>query len=103
MGVDCLQVSLLEALAGFRQTFRHLSGDTLNLACEGMVTRPGELKRVRGCGMPRLRGVGKGDLYLRMAVRFPRAPLGTEATKTLRQLLPRTATASKRRAPPHAP
>jgi len=97
------EVSLLEALTGFRTGFRHIDGSLLALSCETEVTQPGQLRRIRGCGMPRLRGTGKGDLFLRMAVRFPRDPLAAEASKQLRQLLPRSATAASVRMPPPKP
>jgi DnaJ-class molecular chaperone len=87
------ELSLLEALAGFRTTLRHLDGNPLCLSCEGEVTRPGQLRRVRGWGMPRPRSGGKGDLYLRFSVRFPKEPLSDEACSLLRKLLPAVATA----------
>jgi len=87
--VCSLEVSLVEALTGFRTSLRHLDGSTLNLACEGEVTRPGQVRRVRGCGMPRRRAGGKGDLLLRIAVRFPSHPLDGDSGRLLKQLLPR--------------
>ena len=79
------------AHAGFRSSLRHLDGRTLNLACDGEVTRPGQVRRVRGGGMPRRRAGGKGDLLLRFAVRFPSDPIASEASRALKQLLPRDA------------
>lgn len=80
--------------AGFRTSIRHLDGRTLNLACDDEVTRPGQVRRVRGCGMPRRRASGKGDLLLRFAVRFPTDPVAGESTRLLKQLLPRDAGSS---------
>jgi len=94
MGDDLVcqfELTLLEALTGFRSSLRHLDGRTLNLACDGEVTRPGHVRRVRGCGMPRRRAGGKGDLLLRFSVRFPEDPISGEAAKVLKQLLPRDA------------
>ena len=94
MGDDLVcnfELTLLEALTGFRSSMRHLDGRTLNLACDGEVTRPGHVRRVRGCGMPRRRAGGKGDLLLRFSVRFPDDPISGEAAKALKQLLPRDA------------
>ena len=75
------EVSLLEALTGFRTSMRHLDGQCVNLGCERQVTRPGQLRRVRGWGMPRRKAGGKGDLLLRFAVRFPSEPLAAEASR----------------------
>jgi len=97
------EISLLDALTGFRTGFRHLDGRVLSLACDAEVTQPGQLRRIRGCGMPRPRGTGKGDLFLRMSVRFPRDPLAAEASRQLKQLLPRAANAGAARAPPPTP
>jgi DnaJ-class molecular chaperone len=77
------EVTLLEALTGFRSSVRHLDGKTLNVACDDTVTRPGQLRRLRGWGMPRRKAAGKGDLLLRFAVRFPRDPLAGEASRYL--------------------
>ena len=85
------ELTLFEALTGFRGSLRHLDGRVLQMACDKQVTRPGQLRRLRGWGMPR-RGAGsKGDLFLRFSVRFPSQPLiGAEQTKLLQQLLPKT-------------
>ena len=74
--------------AGFRTSLRQLDGKALNLACENQVTRPGQFRRIRGCGMPRRRAGGKGDLLLRFAVRMPTNPISGEASRILKQLLP---------------
>ena len=85
------ELTLFEALTGFRSSLRHLDGRVLQMACDKQVTRPGQLRRLRGWGMPR-RGAGsKGDLFLRFSVRFPSQPLiGAEQTKLLQQLMPQT-------------
>ena len=89
--VASCEISLLEALTGFKTSFRHLDGRMLTLSCDGEVTRPGQLKRLRGYGMPRHRAGGKGDLFLRMAVMFPREPLTADASRSLQHVLPRRA------------
>ncbi len=45
-------------------------------------TQPGSLLRVKGAGMPRLRGSGRGDLFVRVIVEVP-----TELTKDQRRML----------------
>ena len=102
------EVSLFEALTGFRASLKHLDGRTIGVACDDSVTRPGMLRRVRGLGMPRRKVGGAGDLLVRFAVRFPREPLSGEASrralKQIRHIRPpaaappaaRGSTASKR-------
>ena len=34
-------------------------------------TRPGTMVRLRGYGVPHLRGRGKGDLYVRFQIKIP--------------------------------
>jgi len=45
-------------------------------------TQPGTLLRVKGAGMPRLRGNGRGDLFVRVIVDVP-----TKLTKEQRRML----------------
>mmetsp|Transcript_44347 Transcript_44347/g.117104 ORF Transcript_44347/g.117104 Transcript_44347/m.117104 type:complete len:207 (-) Transcript_44347:66-686(-) len=85
------ELSLYEALAGFRRSIRHLNGQQLWFSSESEVTRPGQLKRLRGFGMPRLRAAGKGDLLVHFSVRFPEGPLSADAARLLRQALPAAA------------
>ncbi len=49
------------------------------------------MRRVRGCGMPRPRLGGKGDLFLQFSVLFPTKYMDGEACRMLRKLLPATA------------
>ena len=63
-------ITLAEALVGFTRTFVHLDGRTVTLRQEG-VTRPGEVVKVAGEGMPVLHSSRKGDLFVTYTVRFP--------------------------------
>lgn len=86
-----MQLSLYEALTGFRRPIKHLDGQRLWLAADRETTRPGSMRRLPGAGMPRFRGVGKGDLVVHFSVRFPDSPLRGTAAETLRKLLPGSA------------
>ena len=83
-----LEISLHEALTGFRRPLTHLDGRRVWLE-DSEVSRPGQRKRLRGFGMPRFRGRGKGDLLVQLSVAFPTTPLTGESARLLRQLLPR--------------
>jgi molecular chaperone DnaJ len=48
-------------------------------------TQPGEVRALRGQGMPALRGSGRGSLYVRLDVAVPTA-LGEEERRLLEQL-----------------
>ena len=87
-----LEISLHEALTGFRRPLTHLDGKRVWLQ-DSEVSRPGQRKRLRGLGMPRFRGRGKGDLLVQLSVSFPTAPLTGESARLLRQLLPRNVAA----------
>ena len=84
-----LVLTLHEALTGFRRRIRHLSGEHVWVAAEDTVTRPGQVRRLRGYGMPRRRdeGGGRGDLLVPFDVRFPSVALYGENAQLLRQLL----------------
>jgi DnaJ-class molecular chaperone len=86
-----MQLSLYEALTGFRRPIKHIDGQRLWLAADRETTRPGSMRRLPGAGMPRFRGVGKGDLVVHFSVRFPDAPLRGSAAETLRKVLPGSA------------
>jgi molecular chaperone DnaJ len=63
-------LSLVEAVLGARVAVRGVDGDV------GLVVPPGaqsgQVFRVRGRGMPRLSGGGRGDLYVTARVEIPR-------------------------------
>jgi len=67
-----MDISLTEALLGFKKTIRHLDGRSVELEVSG-VTGPYETKRIQGEGMPHHEVTSvKGDLFVKMKVNFPR-------------------------------
>lgn len=89
-----LKLSLCEALVGgFRRAIKLLDGSTLWIAApsDDAVTSPGQVRRLRGRGMPSARSASKGDLLVHFNVRFPEQPLSADSAKLLKQILPRSA------------
>lgn len=79
-------ISLLDALVGFSRNITHLDGHTVVLASTG-VTRPGDVQRVDGEGMPQFQNPDrKGDLFVTYTIDFP-AALSKEQKELARQLL----------------
>jgi DnaJ family protein B protein 11 len=79
-------ISLLDALVGFSREVKHLDGHKVVLASAG-VTRPGDVQRVAGEGMPQYQHPERrGDLFVTYAVDFPPA-LSEEQKALARQLL----------------
>jgi len=66
-----VEISLKEALLGHKTIIKHLDGHTVEVNVGG-VTKPHELIRIRGEGMP-FRGdpTSFGDLYVRFLLRMP--------------------------------
>ncbi|KAL3931764.1 MAG: hypothetical protein SGPRY_000989 [Prymnesium sp.] len=94
--VGC-ELTLFEALTGFRRCIRQLDGQSVWIT-DGEVTRPGQLKRLRGFGMPILNARVKGDLLVSISrlLLSEQRPVGAEAARLLRQVLPRTSVPSPR-------
>jgi DnaJ family protein B protein 11 len=66
-------IPLLDALVGFSRHINHLDGHPVVLASTG-VTRPGDVQRVKGEGMPHAASPDKkGDLFVTFTVDFPAA------------------------------
>ena len=63
-------ITLVEALAGFTREIVHLDGHKFILKNNG-VTRPWDVVRVDGEGMPIYEQVGRGDLFVKYSVTFP--------------------------------
>jgi DnaJ family protein B protein 11 len=79
------RVSLVEALTGFRRELAHLDGRAVPLEAAG-VTRPGQVVKVPGEGMPVFDKAGRrGDLYVTYSVAFP-AAVTEPQKKALREL-----------------
>jgi len=75
-------ITLLEALVGFTRSFTHLDGREVTLT-RTEVTRPGEVVRVEGEGMPLRHSSRKGNLFVTFTIRMP-AQLDEGAKEALR-------------------
>jgi molecular chaperone DnaJ len=78
-----LRLTMTEAALGTTATVSALDGDVELEIPAG--TQPGEVRVLRGQGMPALRGSGRGSLYVRLDVAVPTA-LGDEERTLLEQL-----------------
>eukprot|EP00879_Flechtneria_rotunda_P002719 GHRR01002925.1.p1 GENE.GHRR01002925.1~~GHRR01002925.1.p1 ORF type:complete len:354 (+),score=95.01 GHRR01002925.1:160-1221(+) len=63
-------ISLVDALTGFSHEFEHLDGHKVVLAAGG-VTRPGDVQRIEGEGMPLFNSDKRGALLVTYTVDFP--------------------------------
>lgn len=75
-------VSIVEATLGAELRVPTLEGDVKYNMPAG--TQPGEVFKLKGKGIQRVRSVGKGDLYVRIVVDIPKT-LTTEQKNILRQ------------------
>jgi molecular chaperone DnaJ len=78
-----LRLTMTEAALGTTATVSALDGDVDLEIPAG--TQPGEVRVLRGQGMPALRGSGRGSLYVRLDVAVPTA-LGEDERRLLEQL-----------------
>ena len=81
--VHTLQISISQATLGVPLTVPTLE-DAADLTVPA-GTQPGQVFRVKGAGVPSLRGRGRGDLLVRVEVAVP-TRLGEEEADLLRQL-----------------
>eukprot|EP00927_Polykrikos_kofoidii_P007284 TRINITY_DN12983_c0_g1_i1.p1 TRINITY_DN12983_c0_g1~~TRINITY_DN12983_c0_g1_i1.p1 ORF type:complete len:496 (-),score=66.29 TRINITY_DN12983_c0_g1_i1:191-1678(-) len=73
-----LQITLRESLLGFARRLQHLDGHFVEVS-SGTVTKPGQLIKIVGEGMPRADAPSDyGDLLLRVTVEYPRSLSLTE-------------------------
>ncbi|TKW14291.1 hypothetical protein SEVIR_5G158800v4 [Setaria viridis] len=61
---------ILEALVGFKKNFNHLDNHSVEIGTEG-ITKPKEVRKFEGEGMPLYQSSSKGDLYITFDVVFP--------------------------------
>lgn len=82
-------VTIAEAVLGARVPLRTLEGEADLLVPPG--TQSGQVLRMRGRGLPRLAGEGRGDLYVTVRVEIPRGidARTQELFRELGRLLPR--------------
>ncbi|KAK8997698.1 hypothetical protein V6N11_012243 [Hibiscus sabdariffa] len=60
----------VEALVGFEKTFQHLDDHSVDIGFKG-ITKPKEVRKFKGEGMPLHLSKKKGDLYVTYDVLFP--------------------------------
>lgn len=91
------EIDLLTALAGGQIHIEHLDDRWLTIdIIPGEVISPGEIKVIRGQGMPSYRHHDFGNLYIQFDVKFPEkitgpngeGPMSEEARKALEAILP---------------
>ncbi|KAG6811173.1 hypothetical protein H0H92_008657 [Tricholoma furcatifolium] len=83
-----VEVDLLTALGGGKFAIKHLDDRALIVPLEpGEIIKNGDLKVIRGQGMPSQRHHEFGDLYVKMSVKFPES-IDIDAIPLLEQALP---------------
>jgi len=65
-----LTISLLDALVGFKKDMKHLDGHLVGVG-SNKITKPKEVRRFPGEGMPVFEKNKKGDLFVMFEVAFP--------------------------------
>ena len=80
-----IEIPLLDALTGFKRTLTHVDGQKFVITVDGVIECD-HIMRVPGKGMPRHRGKGFGDLYVKFEVDFP-DELTSDQKKSLRSIL----------------
>ncbi|XP_076952252.1 dnaJ protein ERDJ3B-like [Bidens hawaiensis] len=73
-------ITLAQALVGFEKTITHLDDHLVNIGTKG-ITKPKEVKKFKGEGMPLHFSNKKGDLYVTFEVLFPTSLTDDQKTK----------------------
>ncbi|KAF5931430.1 hypothetical protein HYC85_032303 [Camellia sinensis] len=63
-------ITLGQALVGFEKTIKHLDDHLVDISSKG-ITKPKEIKKFKGEGMPLHFSTKKGDLYVTFEILFP--------------------------------
>lgn len=87
-----LDISLLEALVGFKKYLPTLDGKSLEIEHKGVIT-PGSSKRIADAGMPmsHTRGIDSGNLYVEFNVVFPKdGSITADQAEMLKKALPQS-------------
>ncbi|GAB2282221.1 DnaJ protein erdj3b [Dionaea muscipula] len=63
-------ITLVQALVGFEKTIKHLDDHLVDISSKG-ITKPKEVRKFKGEGMPLHYSNKKGDLYVNFEVLFP--------------------------------
>ncbi|XP_066366509.1 dnaJ protein ERDJ3B-like isoform X2 [Miscanthus floridulus] len=61
----------VQALVGFEKTIKHLDNHLVEIGTKG-ITKPKEIRKFKGEGMPLYQSNKKGDLYVTFEVLFPK-------------------------------
>ncbi|WOK94690.1 dnaJ protein ERDJ3B [Canna indica] len=75
-----MTISLVDALVGFGKTIKHLDGHLLEIGTKG-ITKPKEVRKYKGEGMPLHLSTKKGELYIMFEVLFPKSLTDDQKTK----------------------
>ncbi|XXG80454.1 hypothetical protein AAC387_Pa09g1315 [Persea americana] len=73
-------ISLLQALVGFEKSLKHLDKHLVDIGSKG-ITKPKEVRKFKGEGMPLHFSSKKGDLYVTFEVLFPSSLTEDQKTK----------------------
>eukprot|EP00268_Persea_americana_P063477 TRINITY_DN8237_c0_g1_i1.p1 TRINITY_DN8237_c0_g1~~TRINITY_DN8237_c0_g1_i1.p1 ORF type:complete len:345 (+),score=71.59 TRINITY_DN8237_c0_g1_i1:182-1216(+) len=73
-------ISLLQALVGFEKSLKHLDKHLVDIGSKG-ITKPKEVRKFKGEGMPLHFSSKKGDLYVAFEVLFPSSLTEDQKTK----------------------
>ncbi|EEF47290.1 dnaJ protein ERDJ3B [Ricinus communis] len=73
-------ITLVQALVGFEKTIKHLDEHLVDIGTKG-ITKPKEVRKFKGEGMPLHFSTKKGDLYVTFEVLFPTSLTEDQKTK----------------------
>lgn len=73
-------ITLVQALVGFEKTVKHLDDHLVDISSKG-ITKPKEVRKFKGEGMPLHFSNKKGDLYVTFEVLFPTSLTEDQKTK----------------------
>lgn len=80
-----VNITLVEALVGFEKNIKHLDEHLVAIGSKG-ITKPKEVRKFKGEGMPLHLSNKKGDLYITFEVLFP-SSLTEEQKKKIKEIL----------------
>ncbi|XP_010544978.1 PREDICTED: dnaJ protein ERDJ3B [Tarenaya hassleriana] len=80
-----VNISLVEALVGFQKSIKHLDDRDVDISSKG-ITKPKEVRKIEGEGMPVYYSNKKGDLYVTFEVIFP-SSLSDDQKKKIKEVL----------------
>ncbi|KAL9673800.1 hypothetical protein QQ045_030062 [Rhodiola kirilowii] len=73
-------ITLVQALVGFEKTLKHLDEHLVDIGSK-LITKPKEVRKFKGEGMPLSHSTKKGDLYVTFEVLFPTSLAEDQKTK----------------------